>query len=127
MAQTALKYKYLFRALTLELAWIIITYRATTNRREERHAPDHQRRGKNHGATLAVPNGPHGERRPADAIGRAVHVARIATGEIKDTKEPLTMPNRAKGGRAGGAARKAALSPERRSEIARAAAAARWS
>ena len=73
-----------------------------------------------------MPRGPNGERRPADVIGCAVHVARIATGEIEDRKEPLTMPNRAKGGRKGGAARKAALSPERRKEIAREAAAARW-
>ena len=82
--------------------------------------------GDSDGAAIAVPRGPNGERRPADVIGNAVHVARIATGQIDDKKEPLTMPNRAKGGRAGGAARKAALTPERRSEIARAAAAARW-
>ena len=73
-----------------------------------------------------MPRAPDGERRPADVIGNAVHVARIATGEIDDKKEPLTMPNRAKGGRKGGAARAAALPAERRSEIARAAAAARW-
>ena len=30
--------------------------------------------------------GPKGERRPADVIGNAVHVMRIATGEIEDTK-----------------------------------------
>ena len=53
-------------------------------------------------------------------------VAKIATGEIEDTKEPLKMPNRAKGGRKGGPARAAALTPERRSEIGRMAAAARW-
>ena len=82
--------------------------------------------GNAYGAAIAVPRGPNGERRPADVIGNAVHVARIATGEIEDKKEPLTTPNRAKGGRAGGAARKVALTPERRSEIARAAAAARW-
>ena len=28
--------------------------------------------------------GPKGERRPADVIGNAVHVMRIATGEIED-------------------------------------------
>jgi hypothetical protein len=28
--------------------------------------------------------GPRGERRPADVIGNAVHVMRIATGEIED-------------------------------------------
>jgi hypothetical protein len=33
-----------------------------------------------------MPRGPKGERRPADVIGNAVHVMRIATGEIEDTK-----------------------------------------
>ena len=73
-----------------------------------------------------MPRGPNGERRPADVIGNAVHVARIATGEIEDTKEPLKMPNRAKGGRKGGAARATALPAERRSEIGRMGAVARW-
>ena len=31
-----------------------------------------------------MPRGPNGERRPADVIGNAVHVMRIATGEIKE-------------------------------------------
>ena len=39
---------------------------------------------------LAVPKGPHGERRPADAIGCAVHVAKIATGETQDTAYKAT-------------------------------------
>jgi hypothetical protein len=30
-----------------------------------------------------VPRGPKGEARPADVIGAAVHVMRIATGEIE--------------------------------------------
>lgn len=34
-----------------------------------------------------MPKGPRGEKRPADAIGRAVHIARIATGEIEDERE----------------------------------------
>ncbi|MCC2652439.1 MAG: hypothetical protein K0Q60_2602 [Microvirga sp.] len=29
-----------------------------------------------------MPRGPKGEKRPADVIGNAVHVTRIATGEI---------------------------------------------
>ena len=33
-----------------------------------------------------MPKGPKGERRPADMIGNAVHVMRIATGEIEDAK-----------------------------------------
>ena len=32
-----------------------------------------------------MPRGPKGEKRPADVIGNAVHVMRIATGEIGDT------------------------------------------
>jgi hypothetical protein len=71
-----------------------------------------------------MPKGPRGEKRPADVIGNAVHVMRIATGE---TEEDLgKAPNRAKGGLRGGKARARVLSPEQRSEIARAAAAARW-
>ena len=51
-------------------------------------------------------------------------VGRIATGEIE---EPTgKTPNRAKGGIKGAKARVEALPPEKRSEIARAAAAARW-
>jgi hypothetical protein len=51
-------------------------------------------------------------------------VGRIATGEIE---EPTgKAPNRAKGGRKGAKVRVRILSPEERSEIARAAAAARW-
>ena len=32
-----------------------------------------------------MPTGPKGQKRPADVIGNAVHVMRIATGEIDDT------------------------------------------
>jgi hypothetical protein len=32
-----------------------------------------------------MPRGPKGEKRPAGVIGNAVHVMRIATGEIEDT------------------------------------------
>ena len=71
-----------------------------------------------------MPRGPQGQRRPADVVGAAVHVAKIATGEIEDTGHE--QPNKAKGGRAGGAARMRSLSPERRREIAAEAATARW-
>jgi hypothetical protein len=71
-----------------------------------------------------MPRGPKGEKRLADVVGNAVLVMRIATGE---TEEDLgKSPNRAKGGLRGGKARARVLSPEQRSEIARAAAAARW-
>jgi hypothetical protein len=71
-----------------------------------------------------MPRGPRGEKRPADVIGAAIVVAKIATGEIEEPRGKA--PKRAKGGRRGGKARAAALSPEQRSEIARAAATARW-
>ena len=67
-----------------------------------------------------MPRGPKGEKRPADVIGNAVHVMRVATGEI--TESGVGTPKRAKGG----SARAKALTDEQRSEIARAAAAARW-
>lgn len=67
-----------------------------------------------------MPRGPKGEKRPADVIGNAVHVMRIATGEIED--KITAKPKRAKGG----AARAKALTDQQRSEIARSAAAARW-
>ncbi len=34
-----------------------------------------------------MPKGPKGEKRPADVIGTAVKVAKIATGEIEDATE----------------------------------------
>jgi len=71
-----------------------------------------------------MPRGPKGEKRPADVIGAAVQVMKIATGEIEETRGKA--PKRAKGGLKGGRARAAALTPEQRSEIARAAAVARW-
>jgi len=71
-----------------------------------------------------VPKGPRGEKRPADAIGNAVHVMRIATGEIEETPAPLSPA--AEMGRRGGEARAEAMTPERRAEIAKAAAATRW-
>lgn len=71
-----------------------------------------------------MPKGPRGEKRPADVIGAAVKVMRIATGE--EEEDFGKTPNRAKGGRKGGKARAASLTPEQRSEIAHAAAAARW-
>jgi hypothetical protein len=71
-----------------------------------------------------MPRGPKGEKRPADVIGNAVHVMRIATGEIEE--DVGKAPKRAKGGRKGGKARASALTPAQRSQIAHAAATARW-
>jgi hypothetical protein len=75
-----------------------------------------------------MPKGPRGERRPADVIGNAVHVMRIATGEIEDTVQPPDPAKEymRKGGLKGGKARAAKLSPTKRKAIAKKAAAVRW-
>lgn len=72
-----------------------------------------------------MPKGPSGEKRPADAIGRAVHIGKIATGEIEDTREALSSAA-AEMGRMGGKARANAMTPQRRAEIAKKAAVTRW-
>ena len=72
-----------------------------------------------------MPKGPHGEKRPGDVIGAAIMVAKIATGEAEDTPDAAKEYHR-RGGKIGGAARAAALTPEQRSEIAKKAAAKRW-
>lgn len=62
-----------------------------------------------------MPRGPKGEKRPRDPIALAVHVAKIATGQIEDELPSATR----RGGLIGGPARARSLSPERRTEIAR--------
>lgn len=76
-----------------------------------------------------MPKGPKGQKRPADVIGAAVQIAKVATGEIEedlgeteDGKDKAAVAL----GRKGGAARAASLSKKRRSEIAREAAKKRW-
>ncbi len=69
-----------------------------------------------------MPKGPRGEKRPADAIGRAIHIAKIATGEIDDE----TVTKGSEGGKVGGPSRATVLSSERRREIAKQGAQARW-
>ena len=71
-----------------------------------------------------MPTGPKGQKRPADAIGLAVMVGQIATGEIVDTES--AAPNRAKGGKVGGQKRAANLSADERVAIAKKGAKARW-
>jgi hypothetical protein len=71
-----------------------------------------------------MPRGPNGEKRPADVIARAVIVARIATGEIEELLPKVT--GRTRSGQAGAAARNKSLGGDRRSEIAKKAASARW-
>jgi hypothetical protein len=74
---------------------------------------------------VRLPKGPQGQKRPADAIGLAVMVGKIATGEVEDDADASKDHHR-EGGKKGGAARAAALTPEERSEIAKKAAAKRW-
>jgi len=74
-----------------------------------------------------MPTGPKGEKCPADVIGNAVKVIRIATGEEieelpDDGKDPAAKALGAKGG----AARAKSMTPARRAEIAKKAAAKRW-
>lgn len=71
-----------------------------------------------------MPKGPRGEKRPADLIGNAVKVMRIATGE--ETEEAAPANPAAELGRKGGAARARSLTPEQRKDIARKAAEKRW-
>lgn len=74
-----------------------------------------------------MPKGPKGEKRPADVIGNAIKIARIATGE---EEEALTEDGKNAAavslGQRGGKARAAKLTPKKRSEIAKKAAQKRW-
>lgn len=77
-----------------------------------------------------MPKGPKGEKRPADVIGAAVKVMRIATGEETEDGQETTDDGKDKAaqslGRRGGKARAEKLSAKKRSEIAKKAAAKRW-
>lgn len=70
-------------------------------------------------------------KRPRDTNQLAKFIADVATGEIElpktdDGKDPAAVALGRKGGLKGGKARDAALSAERKKEIAKKAAAARW-
>ena len=74
-----------------------------------------------------MPTGPKGQKRPADVVGNAVHVMRVLTGEADDSPADTGKDKAAQElGRKGGKARAASMTPERRAEIARKAAAKRW-
>lgn len=74
-----------------------------------------------------MPRGPKGERHPADVIGNAVEVMRIAIGEeIEDLPDDGKDAAAKALGTKGGAARAKAMTPERRTEIAKIAAHKRW-
>ena len=74
-----------------------------------------------------MPKGPKGEKRPADVIGNAVKVMRIAVGEDDDDVPDDGKNKSAQAlGKLGGAARASALSPEKRKKIASEASKSRW-
>jgi hypothetical protein len=75
-----------------------------------------------------VPKGPKGQKRPADVIGAAVKVMKIATGEESedyggdDGKDKAAQSL----GQRGGKARARVLTASERSQIAKKAAKTRW-
>jgi hypothetical protein len=72
---------------------------------------------------FAMPRGPQGQKRPADTIGCAVMVAKIATGELEPD---VPMSGRMRSGRAGAKGRMDKTTAAERTDIAKKAAAARW-
>jgi hypothetical protein len=72
-----------------------------------------------------MPKGPGGEKRPADAIGSAVMIGKIAAGGTEDERDDIKSAA-AQLGSKGGKARAEKMTPERRAEIARKAAVKRW-
>lgn len=75
-----------------------------------------------------MPKTPKGHERPSDVISNAVHVMKIATGEIDESVTTEDGKNRAAVtlGRMGGKARAAKLSTAKRKAIAKKAARSRW-
>ncbi|MDR6833596.1 MULTISPECIES: hypothetical protein [unclassified Sphingopyxis] len=59
-----------------------------------------------------MPKGPRGEKRPADAIGLAVMVGKIATGEIENDRDDFKSDAASLGSK-GGKARAVSLPKER--------------
>lgn len=73
-----------------------------------------------------TPKGPRGEKRPADAIGLAVMIGKIATGEIENPRDEKLSSAAAQLGSRGGRARADSMSPTQRRAIAIKAAKTRW-
>ena len=71
-----------------------------------------------------MPKGPIGENCSAYAVGLAVMIGRIDTGENEDERDGIASAA-AQMGKLCGKTRAAAMTPERRSEIAKSAAAKR--
>ena len=74
-----------------------------------------------------MPKGPKGEKRPADVIGNAVKVMRIAVGDESDIA-PDDGKNKAAQalGKLGGEARAKSMTTKRRKEMSKKAAKLRW-
>lgn len=73
-----------------------------------------------------MPKGPNGEKRPKDTVSAAIMVGRIATREIKDTKEREKSEVAVKAGQKGGRYRSLNLKDSEKSKIAKKAAKTRW-
>lgn len=74
-----------------------------------------------------MPNGPKGEKRPADAFDRAIKGAKFATDDIEEDKDENGQNKAAQSlGRRGGNARAQSLASEERKKITKKAATARW-
>ena len=71
-----------------------------------------------------MPKGPDGQKRPADIVGCAVAVAKIATGEIEEIT--ITKSGCGRSGRAGAKACTESLTKEEHREIAKKAAVTSW-
>lgn len=71
-----------------------------------------------------MPKGPRGEKRPGDVIGAAIMVGRIATGEIEEQKVERRTVSETR--RIAAQARAERTPQDRRVEIAKGAAKARW-
>lgn len=72
-----------------------------------------------------MPKGPQGQERPADVIGSAFHIAKIATVEIEETTH--AQPANFRSGKAESKVSAESRTAKQRSEIARMAAKGRWS
>ena len=72
-----------------------------------------------------MPKGPSREKHPANTTSLAVIIGKIATRKLEDACDAPAAA--AHLGKLGGKKRAANMTPERRAEIARAAAAKRWS
>ena len=74
-----------------------------------------------------MPKGPQGQKRPADAIGNAVRVMRIATDEEEEkTPQPPAAALSKLGSSKDGYARAARLTTKKRKAIVKKAAKTRW-